>query len=53
MLVLLGFDGDTPTITDGEGEGLAALFARLLPLEDVQVMAVLSFVMAEILWTRS
>ena len=53
ILALLGFDADTPTITGGEGEGLAAMFARLLPLDDAQVMAILAIVMAETLWARS
>jgi len=53
MLALLGFDGDTPTITGGEGEGLAAMFARLLSLEDAQVMSILAIVMAETLHARS
>jgi ParB family chromosome partitioning protein len=53
MLALLGFDGDTPTITGGEGEGLAAIFVRLLPLDDVQVMSIFAIVMAETLHARS
>src|SRR5690606_16705689 len=32
VLTLLGFDAETPTVTGGEGEGLAALFAKLLSL---------------------
>jgi ParB family chromosome partitioning protein len=53
MLALLGFDCDTPTITGGEGEGSAAMFARLLPLTDAQVLDILAIVMAESLWSRS
>ncbi|MDH4743820.1 ParB N-terminal domain-containing protein [Sphingomonas sp. CBMAI 2297] len=53
MLSLLGFDGDTPTLTGGEGERLAAMLARLLPLDDAQVVSVLAIVMAETLWARS
>lgn len=53
MLALLDFDGDTPTITGGEGKGLGAMFARLLPLDDAQVMSILAVVMAETLWARS
>lgn len=53
MLALLGFDPDTPTITGGEGEGLAALFAKLSNLDDAQVMAILGVVMGETLDARS
>lgn len=53
MLAVLGFDGDTLTITGGEGLGLAALFPRLLPLDDAQVMAILAIAMGETLWARS
>ncbi|QNA84464.1 ParB/RepB/Spo0J family partition protein [Sphingomonas sp. So64.6b] len=53
MLALLGFDGDTPTITGGGGEGLATMFARLLPLEDASVMSILAIVVGETLWARS
>jgi ParB family chromosome partitioning protein len=53
MLAVLGFDGDTLTITGGEGLGLAALFARLLPLDDAQVLSILAIVMGETLWARS
>jgi len=53
VLALLGFDADTPTVAGGEGEGLVALFVRLLPLDDPQVMAILSIVMGETLWAGS
>ncbi|MDF2384875.1 ParB/RepB/Spo0J family partition protein [Nostoc ellipsosporum NOK] len=53
MLAVLGFDGDTLTITGGEGLGLATLFARLLPLDDAQVLSILAIVMGETLWARS
>ena len=53
MLAVLGFYGDTLTITGGEGLGLAALFARLLPLDDAQVLSILAIVMGETLWARS
>lgn len=53
MLAVLGFDGDTLTITGGEGLGLAALFARLLPLDDAQILSILAIVMGETLWARS
>jgi ParB family transcriptional regulator, chromosome partitioning protein len=53
VLALLGFDADTPTVTGGEGEGLAALFAKLATLDDATVMAVLAVVMGETLDARS
>lgn len=53
ILTVLGFDGDTLTITGGEGLGLAALFARLLPLDDARVLSILAIVMGETLWARS
>ncbi|WP_448657769.1 ParB/RepB/Spo0J family partition protein [Sphingomonas sp. CJ99] len=53
MLAVLGFDGDTPTLTCGEGLGLADLCARLLPLADEQVLAILAIVMGETLHARS
>jgi ParB family chromosome partitioning protein len=52
-LALLGFDAETPTVTGGEGEGLAALLAKLLPLNDAEVLAVLAVVMSETLDARS
>lgn len=53
MLAVLGFDGDTPTFTGGEGLGLAALLAGLLPLPDEQVLDILAIVMGETLHARS
>jgi ParB family chromosome partitioning protein len=52
VLALLGFDADTPTVTGGEGEGLAALFAKLANLDDTSVMAILAVVMSETLDAR-
>ncbi|WP_109808759.1 ParB/RepB/Spo0J family partition protein [Sphingosinithalassobacter portus] len=52
-MALLGFDADTPTISGGEGEGLAALFAKLVRLDDAQVLGILAIVMAETLHARS
>jgi ParB family chromosome partitioning protein len=52
-LALLGFDAETPTVTGGEGEGLAALFAKLLRLSDAEVLGVLAVVMGETLDARS
>ncbi|MBW4332112.1 ParB N-terminal domain-containing protein [Stakelama sp. CBK3Z-3] len=53
MLALLGFDAETPTITGGEGEGLAALFAKLVKLDDAQLLDILAIVMSETLDARS
>jgi len=53
VLTLLGFDVETPTVTGGEGEGLAAMFARLAKLDDATVMAILAVVMGETLDARS
>lgn len=53
VLALLGSDAETPTVTGGEGEGLAALFARLAKLDDASVMAILAVVMGETLDARS
>ena len=53
MLDLIGFDAETPTVTGGEGEGLAALFAKLLALSDAEVSSVLAVVMGETLDARS
>jgi len=52
VLALLGFDAETPTVT-GEGEGLAALFAKLAQLDDASVLAILAVVMGETLDARS
>ncbi|MDG5487688.1 ParB/RepB/Spo0J family partition protein [Sphingomonas sp. BGYR3] len=53
MLAVLGFDLDMPTLAGGEGLGLVALFAQLLPLADEQVLAILAIVMGETLHARS
>lgn len=53
VLALLGLDPETPTVTGGESEGLAALFAKLSALSDPEVMAVLAVVMGETLDARS
>jgi len=53
VLALLGFDAETPTVTGGEGEGLAALFAKLSALSDAEVLCVLAVVMSETLDARS
>lgn len=53
VLALLGFDAETPTVTGGEGEGLAALFAKLAKLDDATVMAILAVAMGETLDARS
>ena len=52
VLALLGYDAETPTVTDGEGEGLAALFAKLAKLDDASVMTILAVVMSETLDAR-
>ena len=51
VLTLLGFDAETPTVTGGDvGEhGLCGLVARLLPLPDDDVLAILAIVMGETL----
>ncbi len=53
VLALLGFDAETPTVTGGESEGLAALFVRLAKLDDASVMDILAVVMGETLDARS
>ncbi len=53
VLALLGFDAETPTVTGGEGEGLAALFAKLAKLDDASVTAIIAVVMGETLDARS
>lgn len=53
VLALLGLDAETPTVTGGEGAGLAVLFAKLLVLSDAEVLAVLAVVMGETLDARS
>jgi ParB family chromosome partitioning protein len=53
VLALLGFDAETPTVTGAQGDGLAALFARLAKLDDANVMAILAVVMGETLDARS
>lgn len=51
VLALLGFDGESPTVTGGyDGEhGLSGLFALLLKLPDEAVLDVLAVVMGETL----
>jgi ParB family chromosome partitioning protein len=49
---MLGFNAEAPTVTGGEGEGLAALFAKLLPLSDAEASAILAMVMGETLDAR-
>lgn len=53
VLALLGFDPETPTVTGGDSDGLAALTAKLLPLPDAEVLAILAVVMGETLDARS
>lgn len=53
VLALLGFDPETPTVTGGDSEGLAALTAKLLPLPDTDLLAILAVVMGETLDARS
>jgi ParB family transcriptional regulator, chromosome partitioning protein len=49
VLALLGFSAEEPTVTGGNGnsEGTAEIFARLLALADADVLAVLAIVMGE------
>jgi ParB family chromosome partitioning protein len=51
VLVLLGFDPDTPTITNGYAgdHGLPGLFRQLMVLPDAAVLDILSVVMGETL----
>jgi ParB family transcriptional regulator, chromosome partitioning protein len=51
VLNLLGFDPDTPTVTNGYvgDHGLAGLFMRLLGLTDDAVLSILAVVMGETL----
>ncbi len=51
VLALLGFDADTPTVTDGYAgdDGLPGLFVQLLGLSDDAVLSVLAIVMGETL----
>ncbi|QYU68876.1 ParB/RepB/Spo0J family partition protein [Leptolyngbya sp. 15MV] len=53
VLALLGFDAETPAVTGGDSDGLAALTAKLLPLSDADVLAILAVVMGETLDARS
>lgn len=55
VLALLGFDPETPTVTDGyDGEhGIAGLFARLVELPDPAVLDILAIVMGETLGAGS
>ena len=51
VLVLLGFDPETPTVVGGYdgGHGVAGLFTRLAALSDDEVMGILPVVMGETL----
>ncbi len=53
VLALLGFDPETPTVTGGDNDGLAALTAKLLPMSDADVLAILAVVVGETLDARS
>ena len=53
VLAMLDFDAETPTVTRGAGSGLPELFAKLLTLDDGQVLDVLAVVMGETLHARS
>ncbi len=53
ILAMLGFDPEAPTVTGGNEGGLSDLFAKLLALDDGQVLAILAIVMAETLDARS
>ncbi|MGK6321349.1 ParB/RepB/Spo0J family partition protein [Sphingomonas sp. DT-204] len=49
VLAMLGFSDEEPTVIGGNGDegGVAALFLRLMRLDDAQVMAVAAIVMGE------
>jgi ParB family chromosome partitioning protein len=51
VLALLGFDPDTPTVTDGHAgdDGMPGLFLHLLGLNDNALLSILSVVMGETL----
>lgn len=53
VLALLDFDAETPTVTHGADGGLVELFAKLLALDDGQVLDILAVVMGETLHARS
>jgi ParB family chromosome partitioning protein len=53
VLAMLDFDAETPTMTRGVDSGLPELFAKLLRLDDRQVLDVLAVVMGETLHARS
>lgn len=53
IIAVLGFDPETSTVTDGDPDGATALFAKLLKLDDAQVMSILAIVMGETLDARS
>lgn len=53
IIALLGFDPETPTITDGDPDGATALLPKLLKLDDGQVLAILAIVVGETLDARS
>jgi len=53
VLAMLDFDAETPTVTRGADAGLPELFAKLLTLDDGQVLDVLAVVMGETLHARS
>jgi len=53
VLAMLGFDAETPTVTRGADGGLPKLFAKLLTLDEGQVLDALAVVMGETLHARS
>lgn len=55
VLALLGFDPETPTVTNGYigDDGLPGLFLRLLKLPDEAVLSILAIVMGETLTAGS
>lgn len=54
VLVVLGFDPDTPNVTGGDDHhGLTGVFLRLLGLSDETVMDILTIVMGETLDARN
>ncbi|RSY78061.1 ParB/RepB/Spo0J family partition protein [Sphingomonas koreensis] len=53
IIALLAFDPETPTVTGGDPDGVTALLAGLLRLDDAQVLSALAIVMGETLDARS
>ncbi len=55
VLAVLGFTPDEPTVTggNGHGDGVAALFPRLIDLPDAVVLEILTIVMGETLASDS